>query len=149
MPCLRRRGHIDFQCFILCKYFATAADKKQGSLLSEDQNIMESISTIYPEMEKFLVVDELFQYLIKYKVLTRIERENLGPQSTKTPTDKIRYLLEKLESKSPAGQTDFLKALMESSSTVSGHAQLIELLQDQGGLCLNQQSIVQLEKKGK
>ena len=125
-------------------------EKPQEFLETPDnQSIMDSLFSIQPEMEQYTVMDELLAYLNKYKLLTRTEREHLGPQSRKTPTEKTRYLLSNLESKGPKGHTDFLKALIASSSAVSGHHYLIKLLQAQGKLCLNEQLITQLQKNGK
>ena len=74
----------------------------------------------------------LYEYLNKYDVLTRNEREHLDQQSSKTPTEKTKYLMSALESKSPEGLQNFVKALYDSSSINHGHQLLIEKLQENG-----------------
>jgi len=97
-----------------------------------DQSIMEIINTLHPEMEQYIVIDELLPFLNRHKVLTRNNREQLGPQSPTTPTMKTRQLLSILDSTGPVGEENFVKALFESSNKVSGHKHLIELLQSEG-----------------
>ena len=109
--------------------------KKQISLkisTNGDQSIMEIINTLHPELERFIKIDELLPFLNRHKVLTRNDREQLGPQSSTTPTMKTRQLLSILDSIGPVGEENFVKALFESSNDVSGHKHLIELLQSEG-----------------
>ena len=117
-------------------------------LLPDKQSIMDIVLSIQPQLEQCIVVDELLQYLNTHQVLTKPEREHLGPQSTKTPTEKIRYLLSILESKSPQGQSGFVKALFDSSFHVDGHQHLIGILQDQG-IQIHKKSTMQPQNNGK
>ena len=97
----------------------------------ENQSILEIITTLNPEMEQYIVVDEILPFLNRHNLLTRVDRERLGPQSTTSPTLKTRQLQSILDSIGPDGEENFVKALYESSS-VPGHRHLIKLLQDNG-----------------
>jgi len=96
-----------------------------------DNSFFNVISTLYPEMEEKINMNSLYAYLIAFNVLTKVESEILGPQSTKTKTEKNQYLLSLLDSKGPQGQKVFIKALFRKKEVYS-HNQLIELLKSKG-----------------
>lgn len=111
------------------------AVKTQISLkvsMPDNKTIMDVIFSVQPEMEQNINMDELFAYLNKYDILTRLDREHLGPQSKKTLTEKNRYLIYELESKSPQGKENFVKALYDSSHKNESHQILINKLQEKG-----------------
>ena len=97
-----------------------------------NKTLLDVIHSLYPNMETLINMDKLYPYLIPFKLLTIIESEQLGPQSTnKTKTEKNLYFLSLLESKGPQGQEMFIKALYRTKELVS-HRQLIELLGNKG-----------------
>jgi len=96
-----------------------------------DQSIAKIINKLHPEMEQWIVIDELVPYSIRHNLLTQIDKDILGPQSTTLPTLKTRHLLMNLDSKGPDGVQNFIKALYESSN-VPGHQYLMKLLQQEG-----------------
>ena len=66
----------------------------------------------------------------KYKILTKDERFYLNDTS-KSPSDKVNYLLTFLESKGQITVNNFLRALSEEKEH-SGHAELCSLLIQKG-----------------
>jgi len=96
-----------------------------------NKSLLNVINTLYPEMEDKINMNNLYAYLIAFNILTKVESEILGPQSTKTKTEKNQYFLSLLESKGPQGQTMFVKALFRTKEVYS-HNQLIELLKNNG-----------------
>jgi len=108
--------------------------KKKASLKIStrgNQSIIEIIVALHPEMEQYITIDELFPFLNRHKILTKANRQKLGPNSSTSPTMKTRHLLEILNTVGPDGEEKFVKALYESSE-VSGHKHLIKLLRDEG-----------------
>ena len=93
---------------------------------------MEVLLMINPEIVKNINMNDLYEYLNKYDILTRSEREHLDQQSSKTLTEKTKYLMSALETKSPEALQNFVKALYDSSSMRNGHQLLIETLQKHG-----------------
>ena len=82
-------------------------------------------------MQAMINMNELYAYLVAYKLLAQIESEKLGPQSKDTPTEKNQYFLSLLESKGPQGQEKFVKALYRTKY-LDSHHQLLTLLSSKG-----------------
>ena len=110
-------------------YIFIAAEQPLKVSKPENQSIIDIMYTMQGNMEKYLVVDTLLSYLNELEVLVKEEREQLNLQIL-TATEKTRKLLSILESKGPQGEENFIKALYKSSSDVSGHRNLIQLLND-------------------
>jgi len=101
--------------------------------ISEETNksLLDIINSLFPVMENLINMIKLYAYLIAFQLLTKVESEKLGPQSTKTKTEKIQYFLSLLDSKGPQGQKMFVIGLYRTKEICS-HAQLIELLRSKG-----------------
>ena len=97
-------------------------------------SIMNVVDNKNPELQKHINMRELLTHLIKYHILTTNEREHLGPESKSTNSEKVQYLLSKLDSKGEIGQEKFVKALYESSKEEGnvGHCKIIELFKNEG-----------------
>ena len=72
----------------------------------------------------------LIPYLNKYGILTSEERFHLN-NSSKSPSEKINYLLQYLEHKGEETVQKFLKALKDERDH-SGHVELCRLLKQAG-----------------
>ena len=101
---------------------------------SDNQTIMDIIYTMQPEIEELINMEKLFGYLMKYKLLTKHEEQQVGPTSRETNIQKIRHLLSALERKGPEGEKNFIKALYESTKEAgnTGHHEIIRKLHDNG-----------------
>ena len=110
-------------------YTTDEPQREMNVLANRDEDLSETIIRLHPEMEKYIVIAELLPYLSRHKVLTKLEREKLGPISTDPPTIKTRNLLSFLESKDPDSVGNFVRALYESSH-ISGHKHLVKLLKN-------------------
>ena len=95
---------------------------------------MDIIYSIQPEIQELINVEELFVYLVKYRVLTKNEEQHIGPTSKETNIEKATYLLSALNGKGPEGEKNFIKALIESSRNPgnTGHLEIIKQLCDKG-----------------
>ena len=93
-------------------------------------SLMDIIYQLNPQMIKYINMVSLIPFLNKYGILTSEERFYLN-NNHKSPTEKVNYLLQYLESKNEETVKDFLKALKEASEH-SGHTELCRLLREKG-----------------
>ena len=95
---------------------------------------MDIVKKLNPELRRLIDIKELLPYLIKYHFLTKDETEHLEPEFKSTNSEKVQYLLSKLDSKGEMGQKNFVKALYESSKEEgnTGHCEIIELFENKG-----------------
>lgn len=91
---------------------------------------MDIIYQLNPQMNKYINMVSLVPYLNKYGILTSEERFYLNSNS-KSPTEKVNYLLQYLESKGEETIKKFLQALKEASEH-TGHIELCRLLRERG-----------------
>jgi len=94
------------------------------------KSIMDIIYQLNPQMIKYINMVSLIPYLNKYGILTSEERFYLN-SSSKSPTEKVNFLLQYLESKSDDTVLKFLKALKDAREH-TGHIELCRLLKDKG-----------------
>ena len=93
-------------------------------------SLMDIIYQLNPQMIKYINMVSLIPYLNKYGILTSHERFYLN-NNHKSPTEKVNYLLQYLESKGEETVKKFLQALKEASEH-SGHTELCRLLRERG-----------------
>ena len=93
-------------------------------------SLMDIIYQLNPQMIKYINMVSLIPFLNKYGILTSEERFYLN-NNHKSPTEKVNYLLQYLESKGEETVKNFLKALKEASEH-SGHTELCRLLREKG-----------------
>lgn len=93
-------------------------------------SVMDVLYQLNPDLNKYINMSSLIPYMNKHKVLTKNERFYLN-DITKSPSDKVTYLLSYLEGKGPATMNGFLRALREEKEH-SGHAVLCSLLVQNG-----------------
>ena len=91
---------------------------------------MDIMYQLNPQMNKYINMVSLFPYLNKYGILTSEERFYLSNNS-KSPSEKVNYLLQYLERKGDETVQKFLQALKEEREH-SGHAELCKLLKQRG-----------------
>lgn len=91
---------------------------------------MDIIYQLNPQMNKYINMVSLIPYLNKYGILTSEERFYLNNNS-KSPTEKVNYLLQYLEHKGEETVQKFLQALKDEREH-SGHVELCRLLKQAG-----------------
>ena len=91
---------------------------------------MDIIYQLNPQMNKYINMVSLIPYLNKYGILTSEERFYLN-NSSKSPSEKVNYLLQYLERKGEETVQKFLKALKDEREH-SGHVELCRLLKQAG-----------------
>lgn len=98
--------------------------------ITPTSSLMDIIYQLNPQMIKYINMVSLIPYLNKYGILTAEERHYLN-NNHKSPTEKVNYLLQYLESKGEETVKNFLKALKEAGEH-SGHTELCRLLRERG-----------------
>ena len=98
--------------------------------LPQTPSTMDIIYKLNPQMIKYINLVSLVPYLNKHGILTSEERFHLS-SSHKSPTEKVNYLLQYLESKGEDTVQKFLLALKDEKEH-SGHAELCKLLKQNG-----------------
>ena len=98
--------------------------------ITPTSSLMDIIYQLYPQMIQYINMVSLIPYLNKYGILTAEERHYLN-NNHKSPTEKVNYLLQYLESKNEETVKNFLKALKEAREH-SGHTELCRLLREKG-----------------
>ena len=91
---------------------------------------MDVLYQLNPELNEYINMSSLVPYMNKHEILTKNERFYLNDNS-KSPSDKVSYLLSYLEGEDPATVNNFLRALREEKEH-SGHALLCSLLVQKG-----------------
>ena len=98
--------------------------------LPQTPSTMDIIYKLNPQMIKYINLVSLVPYLNKHEILTSEERFYLS-SSHKSPTEKVNYLLQYLDSKGQNTVQKFLLALKDEKEH-SGHAELCRLLKQNG-----------------
>ena len=91
---------------------------------------MDIIYQLNPQMNKYINMVSLIPYLNKHGILTSDERFYLN-NSSKSPSEKVTFLLQYLERKGEETVQKFLQALKEEREH-SGHTELCRLLKQRG-----------------
>ena len=89
-------------------------------------SVMDVLYQLNPELNEHVNMNSLIPYMNKYGILTKNERFYLN-DSTKSPSDKVTYVLGVLELKDDKTIRNFVKALKEEKQH-PGHSVLCSLL---------------------
>ena len=100
------------------------------SAKDDAKSVMEVVYRLHPDMVTYMNIQLLIRYLNKYGVLTRDERYHLN-SSSKSPDEKVDYLLTCFDGKDDDMIQNFIKALKEADDH-TGHKKLCELLKVHG-----------------
>ena len=93
-------------------------------------SVMDVLYQLNPELNEHVNMNSLIPYMNKYGILTRNERFYLN-DLTKSPSDKVTYLLNVLDLKDDKTVRNFVKALKEEKQH-PGHLVLCSLLAEKG-----------------
>jgi len=133
VPCFFMPGHIitctfDFVRILL--YFADNTGELVVTNDTENKDLLNTIHTLWPEMERYIKIDELYGRLHKYQLLSEKEMQLLRLPG-KAEFQQNQDLLNFLGGKSPEGLENFIKMLYNTAH-IEGHRHLITLLRDKG-----------------
>ena len=114
---------------LICRFVAVGQMQVSNN---GTKSILDMITELNPNLQQHIDITELWPYLIKHRILTRNERQNLKLKSSES--EKIQDLLSLLDHKGELGHTNFIKAIYESSKIPenSGHCEIIELFKSEG-----------------